>query len=61
MESFRVYTNTFRIDTLAGQMQALRGGKKVIIDDDDESGSNTEGDDDDYDTSETDTETESDE
>jgi len=46
------------IDSLAGQMQALRRGKKVL-EDDESDGSNTEGEDDDDDTSETDTDTDS--
>jgi translocation protein SEC63 len=50
---------TIDLDSLAGQMQALRHGKKVL-EDDESDGSNTEGDDDD-DTSETDTDTDSDE
>jgi len=54
------HTDIYPLDSLAGQMHALRGGKKFAVQDDDESGSNTEGEDGDGDTSETDTETDSD-
>jgi translocation protein SEC63 len=55
-----VLTNRFRLDSIAGQMQAMKTGqapkKKTVKDSDDSSESDTDGDA--GDTSDTDTETE---